>query len=65
MPLGKRIVHHEDIQQFYVQPFEHLLKYGIGLEDMNVDINGMDRCERKESPFFVGGFVGADAEVGA
>src|SRR5579862_8327533 len=55
-PLAIRnsVVHHKDIQQFQVQLFDHLLKRGIFLEDMNVNINGMDRCERTQSTFFAG-----------
>jgi len=45
LALRVRVVRHQDVQQFQVQPFEHLLKCGIGLENVNVDINGMDRCE--------------------
>ena len=51
--MGVRVVRHKDIHQFQVQPLDHLLKRGIGLEYMNVHINGMDRRERVESAFFI------------
>lgn len=33
LAIGERVIHHEDIQQFQVPAFEHLLKCGIGLEE--------------------------------
>ena len=54
--MGVCIVHHQDIQQFQVQTFEHVLKRGVGLENMNVNINGTDRCERAQARFVINGF---------
>ncbi len=56
LAMGVRIVHHQDIQQFQVQPFEHLLKCGIAPENMDVDVNGMDRRERAKGSFVRDGF---------
>lgn len=41
------------------------LKCSVGLEDMNVDVNGMDRGVGNERTFFIGGLAGSEADVGA
>jgi hypothetical protein len=56
--MGVRVVHHKNIHKLQIQPFEHLLKCRIGLEDMNVDIDGMNRSERAKRHFVIGRFCG-------
>jgi hypothetical protein len=57
LAIRQRVIHHQNVLDFQVQTFKHLLKCGIGLKYMNMDVDRMNGSEGVESHLFRGRIV--------
>jgi hypothetical protein len=64
LPIGKRVVHDQNIDQREVEPLEQCLKCGVRLKHVHMNVDGLERSKGFQSVFGAGVLARSRSDYG-